>query len=164
MKLLKQVILCRNRFNIHHREVAAIGEIAFLVEHIGHPAGHASGKVAPCLTKNHNHPASHIFAAVIAHAFHNRHGTRVAHGEAFACHAATIELARDGTIEHSIAHDDGGVWVNARFPPWPHDDAPAGKPLAHIVVGLTRQLKSNAMCQEGPKSLTRCAAEGDANG
>jgi hypothetical protein len=50
----------------NHLEVAAVGEIARLIEYIGDAAGHAGSKITPRRPQNDNAPAGHIFAAVVA--------------------------------------------------------------------------------------------------
>ena len=43
---LHQVLLFRHRLELDHRHVAALGEVAVLVEDIGDAAGHAGGEIA----------------------------------------------------------------------------------------------------------------------
>ena len=95
-----------DRLQFHHRHVAMPFEIAALVEHIGDAARHAGREVAPRRPEHHDATARHIFAAVIAGAFDNGDGARIAHGEPLASHAAEIALAGNRTVKHGIADDD----------------------------------------------------------
>src|SRR5690606_19389933 len=90
MQLLQHVIFFGDRLQFDHRHIAALGEIALLVEHIGDTARHAGGKVAARLADNHDNTAGHIFAAVVAHAFDNRDRAGIAHRETLARHTAEI--------------------------------------------------------------------------
>ena len=73
---------------LHHREVAALREVALLVEHVGDAAAHARGEVAARLAEHDHGAAGHVLAAVVAHALDDRGGAGVAHAEALAGHAA----------------------------------------------------------------------------
>ena len=104
--LLHLLFFRDHRLKIHHREIAALGEIAFLVEHIGDAARHASGEIATGLADDDDDAAGHIFAAVIAGAFDDGNRAGITHGETFAGDAAEIAFARDGAVKHRIADDD----------------------------------------------------------
>ena len=104
-----QLFLLLDRFEIDHREVAALGEAAVLVEHIGDAARHAGGEVAPGLAEHDDEAAGHVFAAVVAGAFDHRDGAGIAHREALARDAAEIGLAGDRAVQHRVADDDGAL-------------------------------------------------------
>src|SRR5262249_55386031 len=57
----------RNRF-----EIAAVLEVAGLVEDISHAAGHSRGKIPPRCPDDNHAPTGHVFATVVADAFHHR--------------------------------------------------------------------------------------------
>ena len=95
-----------DRLELDHRKIAALGEIALLVEHIGDAARHAGGEIAPRAADDDDDAARHIFAAVIADAFDDGERAGVAHGETLARDAAEVAFARDRAIERGIADDD----------------------------------------------------------
>ncbi len=99
VQLLQHVVLFRNRLEFDHGHVAALGEIAALVEHVGDTARHAGCEVATRLAEHDDDAAGHVFAAVVARALDHRDRARVADGEALAGHAAEIALAGDRTVE-----------------------------------------------------------------
>ena len=89
-----------------HGQIAALFETAVLVEDIGDAARHAGGEIAPRLAQHHDHAAGHIFAAMIAGAFHHGDGAGIAHRETLARHAVEIGFAGDGAVQHGVADDD----------------------------------------------------------
>src|SRR5690606_8258293 len=90
-------------FQAHHGRIAAALEAAVGVPDVGHAARHACREVAAGLAQHHHGAAGHVFAAVIPHAFHDRGGARIAHGEAFAGHAVEIGFTGQRTVQHGIA-------------------------------------------------------------
>src|SRR5829696_10597661 len=60
------------------------GELALGVEHVGDPAAHAGGEVAPGRAEHDHAAAGHVLAAVVTRALDDRAGARVAHREALA--------------------------------------------------------------------------------
>ena len=89
------------------RSVAALlREIALLVQHVRDAAAHAGGEIAPALAQHHHHAARHVFAAVVAHAFHHRRRARIAHREPFARHAVEERLAAGRAVQHHVADQD----------------------------------------------------------
>ena len=141
VQLLQQVVLFRHRLELDHRHVAALGEVAVLVEHIGDAARHAGREVAAGLADDDDDAAGHVFAAMVADALDDGDGAGVAHGEALAGDAAEIALALDRAVEHGVADDDRllgddpGVFRRA------DDDAAARQALADIVVAVADQFE-----------------------
>ena len=84
----------------------SVSKAAVRVIDIGHAARHAGGEIAPRLAQHHHHAAGHIFAAMIAGAFHHGDGAGIAHRETLARHALEIGLAGDGAVQHGVADDD----------------------------------------------------------
>src|SRR3984957_8085650 len=78
------VFLARHRLELHHREIAARGKTAVLVEHIGNAARHAGGEVAAGRPEHYHRAADDIFAAMVAGALNDGESPRIAHGEALA--------------------------------------------------------------------------------
>src|SRR5690606_6578511 len=93
VQLAHQFLFLGHRLEIDHGEVAAAGEAAVLVKHIGDATAHAGREIAPGLPDDDDHTAGHVFAAVIAQALDHRDGARIAHGEALAGDAAEIAFA-----------------------------------------------------------------------
>ena len=86
--------------------VAAQREVAARIEHVGDAAGHTRGEI-PSGPSEHDHsPARHVFAAVVADAFHDRGGAAVPHGKSLARDAADIGLSAGRAVEHHVADDD----------------------------------------------------------
>src|SRR6185312_9425215 len=108
-QLFHQIVFLGNRFEFDHRHVAAFGEVAGLVQHIGNAARHAGGEVAAGLADNDDDAARHVFAAMVADALDDGGDTRIAHGEPFTGDAAEIGLALGRAVKHGIA-DDGGFF------------------------------------------------------
>ena len=61
-------VLVGERFEADHAHVAALGEVAVLVEHVGDAAAHAGREVAPGRPEHDDAPAGHVLAAVVADA------------------------------------------------------------------------------------------------
>ena len=100
------LLLGRHRLELDHRHVAARGERAVLVEHVGDAARHAGGEVAAGAAEHDDDAAGHVFAAVVAGALDHGDGAGIAHREALAGDAAEIALAFDRAVEHGVADDD----------------------------------------------------------
>src|SRR5262249_17528255 len=90
----------------HHRGVAAGGKAAVLVEHEGHAARHAGGKVAAGAAEYDYRSARHVLAAVIAGTLDDGSRARVPHAEALAGNAAVEGLAFDGPVHDRVADHD----------------------------------------------------------
>src|SRR6516162_2087166 len=146
-------ILARHRLELDHGEIAAALEVAVLVEHIGDAARHAGSEVPSRGTDHHHDTAGHIFAAMVAGAFHHGGGAGIAHGEALAADAAEIALARDRPIKHGVADDDRLLRHDARLSGRANDDAAAGEALADIVVGLAFQVERHPFGKPGAEAL-----------
>src|SRR5579859_7625275 len=81
------------RLEADHLVVAEARELARIVVDVGDASAHARGKVAAGRADDHDPAAGHIFAPVVAAPFDDRLDARVANAEAFAYHAAKIQLA-----------------------------------------------------------------------
>src|SRR5690606_21409150 len=148
----------------NHRHVATLGEIAFLIEHIGDTARHARREVAAGLPDDHDNAAGHILAAMVAHTFDNRHRARVSHGKTLACHATEIALTFKRTIEHRIADDDGIFGNDTRVFRRTDDDATARKTLADIIIAVADQLERAAARQKRAEGLASRTAKRNGDG
>ena len=84
-------------------------------------------RIAPGLAEHHDDAAGHILAAMIAGAFDDGDGARIAYGEALAGNAPEIAFAGDGAVEHGVADDDAllrhdaGSWPEALMMRPPRD-------------------------------------------
>src|SRR5262249_10854744 len=96
----------QHRFELDHREIAQLREVAGLVQHIGDAAGHAGRKIPSGLAEHHDDAAGHVFAAMIAGALDHGDRAGVTYGKAFAGDAAEVALALDRAIHHGVADDD----------------------------------------------------------
>ncbi len=64
------------RLEIHHLAVAAAGEVAVHVQHVGDAAAHAGREVPAGAPQNHHAPARHVLAPVVADALDHDHARR----------------------------------------------------------------------------------------
>src|SRR5690606_18318932 len=78
------LVLFRKRLERNLRHVAALLEGTVFVQHVSHAPRHTGGEVASGLTEHDHRTAGHVLAAVVAHAFYHRGGTRVTHRKALA--------------------------------------------------------------------------------
>ena len=65
-----------------------------------------AAKLRPRFAEHDDQAAGHVFAAVIAHAFHHRRRAGIAHREPLAGHAVEKSFAAGGAIEHHVADQD----------------------------------------------------------
>src|SRR3954454_13514792 len=93
-------------FETDHLFIAAAGEITRFVDDVSDAATHSRGEVAAGLAEDHDCAAGHIFAAVIAHGFHNSIHAGVADAKALARHPSDIRLAAGRAVEGDVAGDD----------------------------------------------------------
>ena len=100
------VFFAQHREQIHHFHVAPAGKRVVAIPHIGEAAAHARREIPPGRAENHDAAAGHVFAAVIADAFHNGLRAAVADGEPLADHAAQVQFAVNRAVQNHIAGDD----------------------------------------------------------
>ena len=147
-----------------HLLVAILTEIACLIQHAGHPAGHAGGKVAARPPQHHHPPAGHVFATVIADRFHHGGDAAVAHAKSLPRHAADVSFALGRAVKGDVARDDvllrhkGGTLRRIK------DDLAAGQALAQIIVGVAFQNPRQAPRHEGAEALSGRAFEMNLDG
>jgi hypothetical protein len=120
-----------------------------------------AAKLRPVSPMTTTTTAGHVFAAMIADAFDDRDGARVAHGEALAGDTAEIALALDRTVKHGVADDDRVLRHDRRVFRRPDDDAVRRQALADIVVGVADQVEGDAMGEECAEGLAGGARELD---
>src|SRR5262245_53487691 len=83
-------LLVFDRLQIDHLKIASLGKVTVFIEDVCDSAAHACCKITSCSAKDHNTPAGHVFATVIADTFHNSDGSAVTNREAFADHTPDI--------------------------------------------------------------------------
>ena len=101
---------------------------------------------------------------MIAGAFHDRDGARIAHRETLARHAFEIGLARDRAIKHRVTDNDilGRLAGNAFG--LAHHDASPRKTLADIIVGVAVEFEADAARKKGAEAQPRRAGKADDDG
>ena len=62
-----------------------------------------AAKLRPVRAQHHDQAVGHVFAAVIADAFHHGRGAGIAHGKALAGHAVEEGFAAGGAVEAHVA-------------------------------------------------------------
>ena len=123
----------RHRIQLHMPRIQPALQLPVFIQHPGHAARHSRGEVVPHRSK-HSHPAAcHVFAAVVAHAFHNRPGAGIAHGEAFPGHAGHKGVSARRAVQGHVA-DQGILRLPHGVHRRAHRQHAAGKSLAQIVV------------------------------
>ena len=94
------------RLEVDHLEVAALGEVAGLVEDEGDAAAHAGGEVAAGRADDDGHAAGHVLAAVVAGPLDDGHGAAVADAEPLAGAAPEEGPAAGRAVEGDVADQD----------------------------------------------------------
>ena len=144
--------------------IAAPPEVPVGVQHVGDAARHARGEVAAGLAEHDDAAARHVFAAVVAHALHHGAHPAVAHGEAFAGHAADVGFAVRRPVQGHVADDDVVLRGEGRAGRRIQNDLAAGQALGEIVVGVARQFQRHAGRHEGRETLARGPVEPEMDG
>ncbi len=123
---LQSLVLARDRLEIDHGHVAALLEIALLIEHVSDTAGHTGCEIPPRRADDDHHAAGHVFAAMIPGALDHGDGAGVPDSEALAANATEIALTGNGAIKHGIADNDRLLGHDARVFRRAHDQAATG--------------------------------------
>jgi hypothetical protein len=128
-----------------------------VAQNIGDASGHARAQIHSGGAEHHDHSGGHIFAPVLAYAFHHSERAAVAYRKSFARASRDVEFAGGRTIEDRVTDQD--VATLGSFVSRGDRDSAAAETLADIVVGFTQQTKLQAGNQEGSEALSRCAGE-----
>ena len=115
-----------------------------------------AAKLRPRDAEHDDHAVGHVLAAVIAHALDHRGCAGVAHREALAGDAVEEDLAAGCAVEDHVADQDALLGQEAGGLGRIDDDAPAGKPLAQVIVGVAFQFSVTPLGTNAPKL---CPAE-----
>ena len=95
-------LLHQRKFN--HSHVAVVVEIARFIQYISNTAAHTCSEIAS-RGAEYNHPSSgHVFAAMIANAFHYGSCTAVSYCEPFTCNSRYVGLPSGGAIKYSVSY------------------------------------------------------------
>src|SRR5262249_93830 len=134
-------------------------EITHLIEHIGDPAGHASGKI-PARPAEHHHAATrHVLAAMVPHSFDHSPHAAITDTETLTSHTTDIGFSLGGAIKGYVAKHDvfsrhkGGTGRRIE------NDPAARQPLTKIIVGIPLQFQGDALGYKRPKTLPSRALE-----
>ena len=139
------LFVAEHRLHAHHGSVAAAGELAVFVIHVGDAAAHSGGKVAPGFAQHQHSATGHVFAAMVAGTFDHCRSARQAHRKALTGHPAEKRFAAGGAIHHGIAHNGVADGFAPKINTGPNYYAPAGQALAGVVVGVANQVQGHAI-------------------
>ena len=89
------------------------GEIADSIQNVSDAAGHSRREVSASSSEHHHQAIGHVFAAVIADAFHNSRSAGIANRKSFAGHAAEESFAARRAIETNVA--DQNIFFRHEF-------------------------------------------------
>src|SRR5205085_3112526 len=88
----------------------------------------------------------------------------VAHAEPLAHLATHVDLAAGRAVADDVPGDDLLGGLEARGLVRAYDEAPAGQPLADVVVGVALEAQRDARREEGPEGLPGGAEERQVDG
>ena len=101
---------------------------------------------------------------MVAHALDDGAHAAIAHGEAFAGHAADVGFAVRRPVQGHVADDDVLLRGEGRAGRRIQDDLAAGQALGEIVVGVARQFQRHAGRDEGRETLAGGPVEPEVDG
>src|SRR5262249_15314708 len=109
-----------------------------LLKNVREAAGHTRPEIDTGRAKYDDNAAGHIFAAMIAYAFHYRRGSAIAHRETFPSPSCDVKLSRSCAVED-------GISVNHVAPDRSSTsrrdcDRASAEPFAYIIIRLSREL------------------------
>ena len=134
------------------------------IEHVGDATGHPGSEVTAGGPQDDDAAASHVFATVVADAFHDGSDAGIADAEALASAAVDVDLAGRGTIHGDVADDDVVLSFEAGVRRRVDDEFAAGEALAEVVVGVALDGERHAARDEGAEALTGRTLKADTNG
>ena len=91
---------------LNHSHVAVVIEITRFIQYISYTAAHSCSEVASRGAEYNHSSAGHVFAAMIANAFHNGCCTAVSYGKSFTCNSRDVGFASCCAVKHSISDYD----------------------------------------------------------
>mmetsp|Transcript_13331 Transcript_13331/g.42298 ORF Transcript_13331/g.42298 Transcript_13331/m.42298 type:complete len:300 (-) Transcript_13331:4135-5034(-) len=160
-ELLKLLLrrLGADPLHCHNLAVDFGREGAVLVEEIPDAARHARGHVAADGAEHNHRAAGHILAAVVAHALHDRHGQRVAHGESLARAPVDEQHAAGGAVQARVTSEGAVLWLSPKVRGRADGDHAPAHALAHAIVGLPDERHLHPADGEDAEALARGALE-----
>ena len=133
----------------------AVGVQLAKLERVGDAAGHPCAGVPADRAQRDRNPACHVLAEVVACAFHDGDGSRVAHAEALSNPARDEELPAGRAVTDGVARKDRVV--RAVVTEWFDRDHAAAHALAHVVLRLSFEAQLYAGIEKGAEALARAA-------
>ena len=101
---------------------------------------------------------------MITAAFRHSHRARITHGKTLTRDTFKIGLASNRPIQNGVANNDIGRRITRKAGRRLHRNAPARKPLTHVVIRITGQFQRHTTRQESAEATTCRALEGNADG
>src|SRR5690606_30427199 len=142
---LGDVLVLLDGLESHGAEIATRLEIAARIPDVSAAARHAGGEITPGGAQDHDAPAAHALAAVIADALDHRPRAAVAHAEALGRAAAEERAASGRAVERDVADQHVLLGRESAFARRVDDQPAAGEPLADIVVAVALELERDAL-------------------
>ncbi len=136
----------RHKFSVQHF-------LGFRAQNVRQPARHTRTKIQSQRTKHQHHPAGHIFATMLPHAFHHRHRATIANRKPFPCSATNVKLPGSRAIQHGVSGQHIATTRSRRTRR--NRNRSARKPFADVVVRFPSQFQGNAVRQECAETLPR---------
>ena len=141
-----------------------MGKQTVFIPHIGQAAAHACSKVAASGPQHQHGAAGHVFATVVASAFHYSRSAGQTHRKALARHATEKGFTTGGAVHDGVAHNDVGGSRPPKVDAGAHHHTAAGEAFAGVVVGVTNQIQGDALRQKRSKRLPTRAFKLNADG
>src|SRR5829696_4296 len=157
---LGEVIVGR-LLEVYEAAVEVRGELALGIEHVGDPAAHAGGEVAPGRAEHDHAAAGHVLAAVVTRALDDRAGARVAHREALAGEPAEERAPARRPVQHGVADDHVLLGDEARALRRTHREHAARQALAGVVVRVAVEGQRHPRREPPAEALAARAVRGD---
>ena len=128
-------------------------ELTVFVVDPGETACHAGAKVDPGAAENNGEATGHVFAGVIAYAFHDGECSGVAHCETLACATCGKQRAAGSSVEGDIAEKSVGFALQRDATSSANHEFAAAEAFADEVVGEAFELEDHAVGVECSERL-----------
>src|SRR5262249_8519095 len=134
-------------------------EVVRCVEHERPPATHSRGEITPGGADHQYHAAGHVFAAMVACAFHHGRDATVANGESLAGAAAEKSPPTGCSVECDVPYQDVVLSDERRGLGREYNDSASGQPFADVVIRVSFQGQGHAPREERAEALAGRAVE-----
>src|SRR5262245_2388848 len=94
------------RFKVDHFEIAALREVSCLVDDVSDSTAHTGREIAARSSEDDNTATRHVFASVVARAFHNGRSSAVTNCETLTGHSADERFTAGRSVKRNVADDD----------------------------------------------------------